>query len=81
VQPWFPVLRVDVEKDAMELLHHGDTSDGDSGGPLFGFWQDGFPYVIGTHSGADLTDNKDFNAAAGGPALIGLIRWALANWP
>jgi hypothetical protein len=37
--------------------------------------------VIGTHSGTDLTENKDFNAAAGGQAMIDLIRWGLANWP
>ena len=80
-QGWFPVLRSDVEKNALELLHQADTTDGNSGGPLYAFWPDGYPYVIGTHSGTDLTENKDFNAAAGGQAMIDLIRWGLANWP
>ncbi|MCK7497824.1 MAG: serine protease [Comamonadaceae bacterium] len=62
----FAVLRSDADRNALELLHHGDTSDGNSGGPLYSFWPDGFPYVVGTHSGTDLTENKDFNAAAGG---------------
>jgi hypothetical protein len=78
----FPVLRSDADRNhALELLHRGDTSEGNSGGPLYSFWPDGFPYVVGTHSGTDLTENKDFNAAAGGRAMVDLIRWGLANWP
>jgi hypothetical protein len=79
-QGLFPVLRSDAEKNGLEIMHRGDSSEGNSGGPLYAFWPDGFPYVIGTHSGTDITENKDFNAAAGGQAMIDLIRWGLANW-
>jgi hypothetical protein len=31
----------DADGDALELEHHGDSSDGNSGGPLFGYWPQG----------------------------------------
>ena len=57
-----PVLDNDVDGDAMELEHQGDTTGGDSGGPFFGTWPDGFPYVIGTVSGGEsFTGGEDNN--------------------
>jgi hypothetical protein len=78
-----PVLDHDNSGDAMQLEHHGDSTGGDSGGPFFSFWPDGFPYVIGTVSGGEsITGSgaEDNNICAGGKALVDLIKWGLANW-
>jgi hypothetical protein len=78
-----PVLDHDNSGDAMQLEHQGDSTGGDSGGPFFGFWPDGFPYVIGTVSGGELITGggaEDNNICAGGKALVDLIKWGLANW-
>lgn len=64
----------------MELeTDNGDVSAGDSGGPMFGWWSDG-PYVVGTLSGEEIEDSEENNIAAGGNALVDLIRWATTNW-
>jgi V8-like Glu-specific endopeptidase len=83
------VLDADTDGTAAELEHHGDSTPGDSGGPLFGFWQtptDILPYVIGTVSGSEKTsflwwDWDVDNIAAGGQALVDLVRWGQQNWP
>ena len=67
----------------MQLEHQGDSTRGDSGGPFFSFWPDGFPYVIGTVSGGEsITGDgaEDNNICAGGKAIVDLIKWGLANW-
>jgi len=67
----------------MQLEHQGDSTGGDSGGPFFSFWPDGFPYVIGTVSGGESLTGKeaeDNNICAGGQAIVDLIKWGLANW-
>ena len=46
------VLDDDEDGDAQEIEHHGDSSPGKSGGPMYGFWSDG-PYAIGTTSGGE----------------------------
>lgn len=74
------VLDHDNSGDAMELEHQGDSTAGDSGGPFFSFWPDGFPYVIGTVSGGKKDRDEDNNICAGGRALVNLIKWGLANW-
>lgn len=77
-----PVLDNDVDGDAMELEHQGDVTGGDSGGPFFGTWPDGFPYVIGTVSGGEsFAGGEDNNICAGGQALADLIGYWRANWP
>ncbi len=79
-----PVLDDDSDGDAEEIEHQGDVTAGDSGGPFFSFWADGFPYVIGTISGGESISGsgaEDNNIAAGGKAMVDLIIWALANWP
>jgi V8-like Glu-specific endopeptidase len=63
------VLDHDNSGDAMQLEHQGDLTGGDSGGPFFSFWPDGFPYVV-----------EDNNIEAGGKAIVDLIKWGLANW-
>ena len=65
----------DSDGSALELEHHADATQGNSGGPLFGTWDDG-PFVVGVHSGNDGSDN----IAAGGPPMRDLVKWARANW-
>lgn len=80
------VLDDDEDGDAQELEHHGDDTGGDSGGPFFGFWNDG-PYAIGTVSGYEVISgflgigDEDNNITAGGPALNSIIHYARDNWP
>jgi V8-like Glu-specific endopeptidase len=81
------VLDDDEDGDAQEIEHHGDSSPGESGGPMFGFWGDG-PHAIGTTSGGETISggflgigNEDNNIAAGGNAMVDLVKWALSNWP
>jgi hypothetical protein len=77
------VLDHDNSGDAMQLEHQGDSTPGDSGGPFFSFWPDGFPYVIGTVSGGEAITGsgaEDNNICAGGKAIVDLIKWGLANW-
>lgn len=81
---WFPIIDDDNDGAGVELEYHADASDGDSGGPVFGWW-DGSPYVIGTHSGGEEEYQFPFsivknNVAAGGSALPNLIIWAQNNW-
>jgi V8-like Glu-specific endopeptidase len=78
------VLDNDVDGGAMELEHHGDVTPGDSGGPFFGIWPDGYPYVIGTVSGGEAItgqDPEDNNICAGGQDLSDLISYWRTNWP
>ena len=84
-QMWFPVLDDDSSGSASEIEYEADASAGNSGGPAFGFWS-GLPYVVGTHSGGSKTTFlwwtlEDTNVAAGGSAVVDLIRWARTNWP
>jgi V8-like Glu-specific endopeptidase len=81
------VLDDDEDGDAQEIEHHGDSSPGESGGPMFGFWDDG-PHAIGTTSGGETISggflgigDEDNNIAAGGNAMVDLVKWGLSNWP
>jgi V8-like Glu-specific endopeptidase len=77
------VLDHDNSGDAMQLEHQGDLTGGDSGGPFFSFWPDGFPYVVATNSGGEAISGsgaEDNNIGAGGKAIVDLIKWGLANW-
>ena len=80
------VIDDDEDGDGQELEHHGDDTGGDSGGPFFGFWDDG-PYMIGTVSGYEEIGgflgigSEDNNIVAGGPALNGICNYARQNWP
>jgi hypothetical protein len=72
-----------ADGDALELEHHADFSPGNSGGPLFGFWPDG-AYVVGVQSGDNITDlliaTNIIGIAAGGNAMVNLVRWARDTW-
>ena len=73
------ILDDDSDGAGLELEHTGDTSDGNSGGPLWAWWGDS-PRVIGTHSGSEYNWDEDNNVAAGGSALSNLIKWGRDNW-
>jgi V8-like Glu-specific endopeptidase len=81
------VTEADTSGDALDVEHQGDSTGGDSGGPFWATWPDGFPYVIGTVSGGHSLANsggqvvKDTNDVAGGNAVNDLINWGRTNWP
>jgi len=76
----FPITDDDNDGAGVELEYFADSSGGDSGGPVFGWWDNG-PHVIGTHSGwEDNWGEPKQNVAAGGSALPNLIIWAQNNW-
>lgn len=84
-QMWWPVLDDDSDGSAEEVEYEADSSDGNSGGPVFGFWS-GAPYAIAAHSGGSKTTFlwwtlEDTNVGAGGSALNSLVAWARSNWP
>lgn len=84
-QMWWPVLDDDADGSAEEVEYEADSSGGNSGGPVFGFWN-GQPYAIATHSGGSKTTFlwwtlEDTNVGAGGGALNSLVAWARSNWP
>jgi V8-like Glu-specific endopeptidase len=86
-QSGIPVLDDDDDGGAKELEHHGDATGGDSGGPFFGFWNDG-PYAVGVTSGGERIYgtpfgwwDEDNNIEAAGKAMVDLVIWAHANWP
>jgi len=77
---WFPITDDDNDGAGVELEYRADTNGGNSGGPVFGWW-DNKPYVIGTHSGGeDNYGEPKQNVAAGGSAMSSLIAWARSNW-
>jgi hypothetical protein len=85
-QSGIAVLDDDGDSTGTELEHHGDASEGDSGGPFFGFWDDG-PYAVGavsageTKSGGFLgIGDEDNNICAGGQAMVDLVNWARHSW-
>ena len=83
----FPIIDDDGSY-GVELEYRSDASPGDSGGPVFAWW-DGGPHLVGVHSGGehefDMGALGTFfealnNVAAGGPALPDLVNWGWANW-
>jgi len=86
-QMWWPILDDDTDGNADELEFEADSSPGDSGGPVFGFWSgEAWPSVVGTDSGGVKETflwwtTEDTNVAAGGGAMVNLISWARTNWP
>lgn len=78
-QSSFPIQDDDNDGAGVELEYEADSSPGNSGGPLFGWWS-GKPYIIGTHSSGEEEAFDTNNVAAGGPALSALIKWARDNW-
>jgi V8-like Glu-specific endopeptidase len=84
-RPWlqmnFPIIDDDNDGAGVELEYLADTEGGQSGAPVFA-WFNGSPDVVGTHSGGeDNFGEPRQNLAAGGEALTNLLHWARANWP
>lgn len=84
-RPWlhlnFPVIDDDNDGAGVELEYQADTEGGQSGAPVFA-WFNGSPDVVGTHSGGeDNFGEPRQNVAAGGNALTNLLHWARSNWP
>lgn len=88
LQPFVAVEDVDDDDGGLELETTPFTSNGWSGGPLFG-WPRGVsgPRVAGVCSGREEEFSFwDFFTAthsvfAGGSQMIDLVKWAMANWP
>ena len=86
-QMWFPMLDDDGSGSADEIEYEADSSPGDSGGPVFGFWNgESYPSVVGTVSGGTKETflwwtTEDTNVGAGGSAMVDLIKWARTTWP
>ncbi|PWT76574.1 MAG: serine protease [Bacteroidetes bacterium] len=85
-QMWWAIDDDDSDGSTDELEFTADSTPGDSGGPVFGFWNgESWPSVVGTDSGG-LKETflwwtiEDTNVAAGGSAMVDLIIWARNNW-
>lgn len=81
---WYPIVDDDWDGAGLELEYKADSSGGDSGGPVFGWWDSG-PHLVGVHSGGEEEYHFPFsivknNVAAGGSILPNLIIWAQNNW-
>lgn len=81
---WFPIVDDDSDGAGVELEYKADSGGGDSGGPVFGWWDNG-PHLVGVHSGGE--EEYQFpwyivknNVGAGGSILPNLIIWAQNNW-
>jgi len=64
-EPWYDL------GPARSMSTHADLTPGNSGGPMFAFWNDG-PYVVAVVSGED----DDENWCSGGSWLTNLVRHA-----
>jgi V8-like Glu-specific endopeptidase len=68
-QSWFSMNGDDAQDDAHQIIRHqADVFPGQSGGPMFGFWDDGFPYAVAVQS----WQNTSTNGASGGGDLVDL---------
>lgn len=69
--------------DTTQIESDADEASGASGSPLFA-WFDGDVRAIGVHSGAQedgtVSGVETWACAAGGEALVPLIRWGRDNW-
>jgi len=86
-QFWSAVFDDDSDSNGgQELETRADLSPGNSGGPMFGWWDEGRdPRVIGVVSGEEydweLFGGEWGNVVAGGSGFTNLIAWGRTNWP
>ncbi|GAB3927745.1 trypsin-like serine peptidase [Larkinella terrae] len=67
--------------DTLELETRADIASGQSGGPLWGRWENGGRQIIGTLSGREDNFAEEKNSLfAGGNGLINLVKWGRDNW-
>jgi V8-like Glu-specific endopeptidase len=69
----------------LEIESHADMTPGNSGGPLFSWWN-GDPRLIGVVSGQEEEYSFPFsidkvNVVAGGSGFTNLMAWGRTNWP
>ncbi|HMF79626.1 MAG TPA: trypsin-like serine protease [Bryobacteraceae bacterium] len=69
----------------LEIESQGDMTPGNSGGPLFSWWN-GDPRLIGVVSGQEEEYSFPFstekvNVVAGGSGFTNLMAWGRTNWP
>lgn len=84
IQHGIAILDDDSDGDALELEHEADTSEGNSGGPLWGLFPKG-RYIVGVHGGFEGLQIGGYtmssnNIAAGGTAMVDLAAWGRSNW-
>ena len=74
----FMLNEVSLDAGSARLLESNtfDNWPGQSGSPVFGFWEKG-PYVVGVVSG----ENSDFNNISGGSLLTSLVSRARSDHP
>lgn len=65
--------------DTYELETDADIASGQSGGPLWGVWNDGGQQIIGVLSGHE-SSPETTNIFAGGSGLNSLVKWGRDNW-
>ena len=73
----------DDDHDGLELETYSDMSGGNSGGPIWAWWDiDGQLQcrVVGVYSGFVDAWYNDFNVHAGGKGFVNLIKWGRSNW-
>lgn len=74
-QGGIPLDGVWWQADSHEAMaHSGDVEGGQSGGPFFAWWSDGWPYAVAVQS-------SHGNNASGGQDLVDLIIRARADYP
>ncbi|NJP10193.1 MAG: hypothetical protein HC866_12520 [Leptolyngbyaceae cyanobacterium RU_5_1] len=78
-QSWFAMNGDDTQDDAHEsILHQADVFPGQSGGPIFGFWEgDVGPRAVAVQS----WQNSETNGASGGGDLVDLAIRARSEHP
>lgn len=78
-QSWFSMNGDDAQDDAHQILYHqADVFPGQSGGPMFGFWDgDVGPRAVAVQSWQDSTTN----GASGGGDLVDLVIRARSDHP
>ena len=70
--------------DTTQVENDADEASGASGSPLFAWFGDDNPCVIGVHSGTEIdgtiSGDETWSCAAGGDGLVGIVLWARAHW-
>lgn len=67
--------------DTLELETEADGGSGQSGGPLWGRWEQGGRQIIGVMSGIEDNVAEAKNVLfAGGQGLVSLVTWARSHW-
>jgi hypothetical protein len=70
--------------DTTQVENDADEASGASGSPLFAWFGEDNPCVIGVHSGYEIdgtvSGDETWSCAAGGDGLVEIVRWARQNW-